>query len=112
MKKLWTQIGLIQTAMAKLIGNNKTTGSLHEKGLHELNAKALSMLSTLEILMGHSAGIHSTEKISLNVQKALGTLLKKLVYDQKRAAQQHELFGKNARAWKNLCQQPQTLAFA
>ena len=91
MKKLRDQIGLSQTDMAKLIGSNKTTGSLHEKGLRELNPKELSMLSTIEILMNNSAEIQATESISLNDQKALVAMLKKLAYNQKRAAQKHEI---------------------
>jgi len=91
MKKLRDQIGLSQTDMAKLMGSNKTTGSLHEKGLRELNAKELSMLSTIELLMNNANEIQATEIISLNDQKALVAMLKKLSYNQKRATQKHEI---------------------
>ncbi|MFW0717420.1 helix-turn-helix domain-containing protein [Pedobacter sp. N23S346] len=91
MKKLRDQIGLTQTDMAKLIGSNKTTGSLYEKGLRELNPKALTMLSTIERLMENMDEIQLTEKISLNDQKALVAMLKKLTYDQKLAEQKYEM---------------------
>ncbi|MFW0717899.1 hypothetical protein [Pedobacter sp. N23S346] len=91
MKKLRDQIGLTQTDMAKLIGSNKTSGSLHEKGLRELNPKALTMLSTIELLMNNMDEIQATERISLNDQKALVAMLKKLAYNQKRATQKYEI---------------------
>ncbi|GGE69176.1 hypothetical protein EV200_1013 [Pedobacter psychrotolerans] len=91
MKKLRDQIGLSQTDMSKLMGSNKTTGSLHEKGLRELNAKELSTLSTIELLMNNANEIQATERISLNDQKALVAMLKKLSYNQKRATQKHEI---------------------
>jgi len=91
MKKLRDQIGLTQIDMAKLIGSNKTSSSLHEKGLRDLNPKALTMLSTIEILMNNANEIQATERISLNDQKALVAMLKKLAYNQKRAAQKHEI---------------------
>lgn len=91
MKKLRDQIGLSQTEMAKLIGSNKTSGSLHEKGLRELNPKALTVLSTIELLMSNTDETHATESISFNEQKALVAMLKKLTYDQKRAEQKYKI---------------------
>ncbi|UKT64693.1 helix-turn-helix domain-containing protein [Pedobacter mucosus] len=91
MKKLRDQIGLTLTDMAKLIGSNKTTGSLYENGLRELNPKALTMLSTIEVLMENSTEIHAAEKINLYDQKALVATLKKLAYNQKRAGQKYEM---------------------
>ena len=91
MKKLREQIGLTQIEMAKLIGSNKTTSSLYEKGLRGISTEALNRLSTIEVLMQNSAEIQSDEKISLNEQKALVAMLKKLEYNQKRAAQRYEI---------------------
>ncbi|WP_316735845.1 helix-turn-helix transcriptional regulator [Pedobacter aquatilis] len=91
MKKLRTQIGLTQTDMAKLIGCNKTTSSLHEKGLRDLNPQALATLSIIEVFLEHPARIQPTEKISLNEQKAIVAMLNKLSYNQKRAAQKYEI---------------------
>lgn len=91
MKKLRDQLGLTLTDIAKLIGISKATGSLYEKGLRELNPKALNMLSTIEVLLDNPAGIEATEKISLNNQKAVVAMLKKLAYHQKRAAQKYEM---------------------
>ncbi len=91
MKKLRAQLALTQTDMARLMGSSKTKASLYEKGLRSLNAKELNMLSTIELLMSNPAEIQATDKISLNDQKALVAVLKKLAYDQKRAAQQHEI---------------------
>lgn len=91
MKKLRAQLALTQTDMAKLMGSSKTKASLYEKGLRSLNAKELNMLSTIELLASNSAEIQATDRISLNDQKALVAMLKKLAYDQKRAAQQHEI---------------------
>ncbi|GGE52546.1 helix-turn-helix domain-containing protein [Pedobacter psychrotolerans] len=91
MKKLRAQLRLTQTDMAKLMGSSKTKASLYEKGLRSLNAKELNMLSAIELLMSNSAEIQATDKISLNDQKALVSMLKKLTYDQKRATQKHEI---------------------
>ena len=113
MKKLRDQLGLRQTEMAKLIGSNKTTGSLYEKGLRELNSKELNMLSTIELLMENSAEIKATEKISLKDRKALVAMLKNLAYNQKRAEQKHEIlseklsrmedtYTRNSKLWRLL----------
>lgn len=91
MKKLREQIGLTQTEMAKLIGSNKTTGSLYEKGLRGISPKTLSLLSTIEVLMENPAMTQADEKISLNEQKALALMLKKLADSQKRAQYRQEI---------------------
>ena len=91
MKKLREQIGLTQIEMAKLIGSNKTTSSLYEKGLRGISPDALNRLSTIEVLMQNSAEIQADEKISLNEQKALVAMLKKLDDVQKRAQYRHEI---------------------
>jgi len=91
MKKLREQIGLTQTEMAKLIGSNKTTSSLYEKGLRGMSPEALTRLSNIEVLMENSARIQADEKISLNEQEALAATLKKLNYIQKRAQYRHEI---------------------
>lgn len=91
MKKLRDQIGLTQTDMAKLIGFSKATGSLYEKGLRELNPKALSMLSTIEIFFGNLNEIDAADKINLNEQKAIVVMLKKLTFDLKGAALKYEI---------------------
>lgn len=91
MKKLRAQLALTQTDMAKLMGSSKTKASLYEKGLRSLNAKELNMLSTIELLANNFAEIQATDKISLNDQKALVAMLKKLSYNQKRATQKHEI---------------------
>lgn len=91
MKKLRAQLGLTQTDMARLMGSSKTKGSLYEKGLRNLNAKELGILSAIELLMENTAEISATEKNILNDQKALAAMLKKLAYDQKRAELKREL---------------------
>ena len=70
MKKLRDQIGLTQTDMAKLIGFSKATGSLYEKGLRELNPKALRMLSTIEIFFGNLNEIDAADKINFKRAKS------------------------------------------
>jgi len=113
MKKLREQIGLTQTEMAKLIGSNKTTSSLYEKGLRGISPQALTRLSTIEVLMENSAKIQADEKISLNEQKALAAMLKKLDYIHKKAQYRHEIlreklsrmeaaYGSNLKLWRLL----------
>lgn len=113
MKKIREQLGLSQTEMAKLIGSSKTTGSLYEKGLRPLNGKELGRLSSIEILMENAADIQLYEKISLNDQKALVAMLRKLAYDQKMAtlkcdtlraklAKMEETYASNRNLWRLL----------
>ena len=91
MKKLREQIGLTQTEMAKLIGSNKTTSSLYEKGLRGISPEALTRLSTIEVLMENPARIQADEKINLKEQKALAAMLKKLDYIHKKAQYRREI---------------------
>lgn len=91
MKKLREQIGLTQTEMAKLIGSNKTTGSLYEKGLRGISPQALNRLSVIEVLMENPGRVQADEKISLNEQKALAAMLKKLNAVHKKAQYRHEI---------------------
>jgi DNA-binding XRE family transcriptional regulator len=113
MKKIREQLGLSQTDMAKLIGSSKTTGSLYEKGIRPLNAKELGRLSAIEILMERTAAIQLYEKISLNDQKALVAMLRKLAYEQKMATlkcetlrakltKMEETYASNRKLWQLL----------
>ena len=113
MKKLRVQLGLTQTDMSKLIGSGKTKGSLYENGLRNLNAKELGMLSTIELLMEHATEIQATEKMSLNDQKELVAMLKKLAYQQRRAelkcemlreklSRMKETYASNRKLWRLL----------
>ncbi|NTE01363.1 hypothetical protein G6M26_26230 [Agrobacterium tumefaciens] len=113
MKKLRAQLGLTQTDMSKLFGSGKTKGSLYENGLRNLNAKELGMLSTIELLIENAAKIQATEKISLNDQKELVAMLKKLAYNQRRAelkceilreklSRMEETYASNRKLWRLL----------
>ena len=113
MKKLRAQLGLTQTDMSKLIGSGKTKGSLYENGLRNLNDKELGMLSTIELLMENAAEIQATEQISLNDQKELVAMLKKLTYHQRRAelkcetlreklSRMDEAYASNRKLWRLL----------
>lgn len=85
MKKIRAHLGLTQTDMSRLIGSNKTTANLYEKGSRLLNAKELRMLTGIEILMTHAPATQRHEKINLNEQKDLTTMLRKLAYEKKLA---------------------------
>jgi len=60
-------------------------------GLRGISPEALTRLSTIEVLMENSARIQADEKISLNEQKALAAMLKKLDYIHKKAQYRHEI---------------------
>jgi len=85
MKKIGEHLGLSQTDMAKLIGSNKTTGSLYENGSRQLNARELNSLTGIEILMAQGADIQRHHKINLNEQRAMVAMLRKLAADHKMA---------------------------
>jgi len=80
MKKIREQLGLLQTDMFKLIGSNKTTENLFEKGARLLNARELRMLTSIQILIMQAIETQRHEKINLNEQKAPATTLRKLAH--------------------------------
>ena len=80
------QLGLTLDDMAKLMGSSKAKSSLYENGLRSLNSSELGVLNSLELLVNDASAIQAEEKISLPDQNALSASLKKLAYNQKRAA--------------------------